>query len=64
MKAIVDNKEKIHSNILHNSVDHILKSQIGTDASEIGLTVSNSSHDSYLQISGSWPRKRKSCNQT
>ena len=26
------------------------KAQIGTDASEIGLTVSNSSHDSYLQI--------------
>ena len=33
MKILVDNKDKIHSNILHNSVDHILKSQIGTDAS-------------------------------
>jgi len=33
MKCIVDNKDKIHSNVLHNSVDHILKSQIGTDAS-------------------------------
>ena len=32
MKAIVNNKNKIHSNILHNSVDHILKSQIGSDA--------------------------------
>ena len=33
MKILEDNKDKIHSNILHNSVDHILKSQIGTDAS-------------------------------
>ena len=33
MKVIDDNKHKIHSNILHNSVDHIIKSQIGTDAS-------------------------------
>lgn len=33
MKPIVDNKNKIHSNILHNSVDHILKSQVLTDAS-------------------------------
>lgn len=33
MKPIVDNKDKIHSNILHNSVDHILKSQVLTDAS-------------------------------
>lgn len=33
MKCIVDNKDKIHSNILHNSVDHILKSQVLTDAS-------------------------------
>ena len=33
MKPIVDNKHKIHSNILHNSVDHILKSQVLTDAS-------------------------------
>ena len=32
MKAIVNNKDKIHSNILHNSVDHILKSQVVTDA--------------------------------
>ena len=32
MKAIVENKDKIHSNVLHNSVDHILKSQVGTDA--------------------------------
>ena len=31
MKPIVDNKDKIHSNILHNSVDHILKSQFGSD---------------------------------
>lgn len=31
MKPIIDNKHKIHSNILHNSVDHILKSQIGSD---------------------------------
>lgn len=33
MKPIVDNKHKIHSNVLHNSVDHILKSQVFTDAS-------------------------------
>jgi hypothetical protein len=33
MKCIVDNKDKIHSNVLHNSVDHILKSQVLTDAS-------------------------------
>jgi len=33
MKMIEDNKDKIHSNVLHNSVDHILKSQVGTDAS-------------------------------
>lgn len=33
MKILQDNKDKIHSNILHNSVDHILKSQLGTDAS-------------------------------
>ena len=32
MKAIVNNKDKIHSNVLHNSVDHILKSQVGSDA--------------------------------
>jgi hypothetical protein len=28
---IIDNKDKIHSNVLHNSVDHILKSQILSD---------------------------------
>jgi hypothetical protein len=33
MGVILDNKDKIHSNILHNSVDHIIKSQVGTDAS-------------------------------
>jgi hypothetical protein len=33
MKCIVDNKDKIFSNVLHNSVDHIIKSQIGSDAS-------------------------------
>lgn len=33
MKVIEENKDKIHSNILHNSVDHIIKSQVGTDAS-------------------------------
>lgn len=33
MKCIDDNKDKIHSNVLHNSVDHILKSQVLTDAS-------------------------------
>ena len=32
MKAIVNNRDKIHSNVLHNSVDHILKSQVGSDA--------------------------------
>ncbi len=30
MKVIEENKHKIHSNILHNSVDHIIKSQVGT----------------------------------
>jgi len=33
MKVLEENKHKIYSNILHNSVDHILKSQVGTDAS-------------------------------
>jgi hypothetical protein len=33
MGVIQENKHKIHSNILHNSVDHIIKSQVGTDAS-------------------------------
>jgi hypothetical protein len=33
MKCIIDNNDKIHSNVLHNSVDHILKSQVLTDAS-------------------------------
>lgn len=33
MKILEDNKHKIHSNILHNSVDHILKSEFGSDAS-------------------------------
>lgn len=33
MKPIVENKDKIYTNVLHNSVDHILKSQVGTDAS-------------------------------
>jgi hypothetical protein len=32
MKVIDDNLDKIHSNVLHNSVDHVLKSQAGTDA--------------------------------
>ena len=32
MSVLQDNKEKIHSNILHNSVDHIIKSQVLTDA--------------------------------
>ena len=31
-KPIIDNSDKIHSNVLHNSVDHIIKSQVGTDA--------------------------------
>lgn len=31
MKCIVNNKDKIKSNVLHNSVDHILKSQMGKD---------------------------------
>jgi hypothetical protein len=33
MKVLEENKHKIYSNILHNSVDHILKSQVGTDGS-------------------------------
>ena len=33
MRVIEENKDKIHSNVLHNSVDHILKSQVGTDSS-------------------------------
>ena len=32
MKVIEENLDKIHSNVLHNSVDHIIKSQVGTDA--------------------------------
>ena len=32
MKVIDENLDKIHSNVLHNSVDHILKSEIVTDA--------------------------------
>ena len=32
MKVMKNNIDKIHSNVLHNSVDHILKSQVGTDA--------------------------------
>ena len=31
MQVIIDNKKKIYSNTLHNSVDHILKSQFGSD---------------------------------
>ena len=31
MKVIDENLHKIHSNVLHNSVDHILKSQVVTD---------------------------------
>jgi len=31
LKPILDNKDKIHSNILHNSVDHVLKSSLGLD---------------------------------
>lgn len=33
MRVIEDNKDKIYSNVLHNSVDHVLKSQTFTDAS-------------------------------
>lgn len=33
MRYIEENKDKIHSNVLHNSVDHIIKSQIGNDSS-------------------------------
>jgi len=33
MKVLVENKHKIHSNVLHNSVDHILKNEVGSDAS-------------------------------
>ena len=32
MKPILQNKTKIHSNIIHNSVDHVIKSQLTTDA--------------------------------
>ena len=35
MKVLLENKHKIHSNILHNSVDHILKSELGSDSSFI-----------------------------
>jgi len=31
MKVLVDNKKKIYSNVLHNSVDHILKNSVGSD---------------------------------
>jgi hypothetical protein len=33
MRVIEDNKDKIYSNVLHNSVNHVLKSQTFTDAS-------------------------------
>jgi hypothetical protein len=33
MKVIDKNKHKIHSNVLHNSVNHIIKSQLGDDSS-------------------------------
>jgi hypothetical protein len=33
VRPIVENKDKIHSNVLHNSIDHIVKNQVGTDAS-------------------------------
>lgn len=33
MRVIEENKHKIHSNVLHNSVNHVLKSQTFTDAS-------------------------------
>ena len=33
MRCIEDNKDKIYSNVLHNSVNHVLKSQTFTDAS-------------------------------
>lgn len=32
VKCILDNKDKIHSNVLHNSVDYIIKSALGSDA--------------------------------
>jgi hypothetical protein len=32
MRCIVDNKDKIHSNVIHNSVNHIIMSQVATDA--------------------------------
>lgn len=32
VRPIVENKDKIHSNVLHNSIDHIIKNQVGTDA--------------------------------
>lgn len=31
MKVLVDNKKKIYSNVLHNSVDHIIKNALGSD---------------------------------
>lgn len=31
MKVLIDNKEKIFSNVIHNSVNHIIKSQLGSD---------------------------------
>ena len=33
MQVIIDNKKKIYSNTLHNSVDHILKNAVGSDSS-------------------------------
>jgi hypothetical protein len=35
MKVLEENKSKIFSNVLHNSVDHILKSEMGTDSTFI-----------------------------
>ena len=47
MKVIEENKHKIHSNILHNSVNHIIKSQFGSDNSLI--------HHPYMDTS--WERE-------
>ena len=48
MKVIDENLHKIHSNVLHNSVDHILKSQVVTDENIFGC---------HPYIDSSWERK-------
>lgn len=48
MKCIEDNKHKIHSNVLHNSVNHIIKSQLGADIPLIDYPYMDSSWEEKI----------------